>query len=144
MNPVCVMVAHVIAKEPESFIQRDHMVQDLPPAASDPAFGDTVLPGCLRTGWLRAETRSLQELHDGAVEFRIAIEDGVTIRAGFRKCLAQLLHDPVGSRVTRDIEVQNPAPAMGDNEKAIEDLEGQGRHGESPMPQSPRGDFAER
>lgn len=132
MNTVFVMVVHVVSDQPAQmlFIKRDDMVQDLPPATSDPAFGDTVLPGGLRARWLGLQTRCLQERHDVGVEFRIPIEDRVTIWAGFRKCLAQLLHDPLRGRVTSNVEMQNSASPMLDNEKAIEHLEGHRWHGE--------------
>src|SRR5262245_49510513 len=116
------MVVHIIADQPAEmqFIQCDYMVQDLPPATSDPAFGDTVLPGCLRARWLGLQTRGLQERHNVGVEFRIAIEDHVTICTCFGKCLAQLLHDPRRGRVTSNIEMQDPTSSMLDDEKAIE------------------------
>src|SRR5437868_11185526 len=112
------------------FVERDHMVQDLPAAASDPAFGDTILPGCLRARSFGLQTRCLQKRYDVGVEFRIPIEDRVTIWAGFRKCLAQLLHDPLRGRVTSNVEMQNSASSMLDNQKAIEHLEGNHWHGE--------------
>lgn len=46
---VLVIVTNEIRKEPPQvlFIQRSHMVQQLPPAASHPAFRHSVLPGSL-------------------------------------------------------------------------------------------------
>jgi hypothetical protein len=45
------------------------------------------------------------------------------------KRFTQLLYHPLGSRMTSDVEVQNPAPAMLDYEEAIQELEGQREHG---------------
>ena len=50
-NPGLVVAAHIITHEPEemAFLQRDHVVQDLPATASDPSFGGSILPeSCLR------------------------------------------------------------------------------------------------
>jgi hypothetical protein len=71
VNPVDVMVVHVIAEQPEEmrFIQRDHMIQQLPAATSDPAFGDSVLPRCPRARLLGLQPGRLQERLDVATEF---------------------------------------------------------------------------
>jgi hypothetical protein len=47
VNPVVVMVAHVIANEPPQmfFVQRDDMVEDLAAAASYPALRNSVGEG---------------------------------------------------------------------------------------------------
>jgi hypothetical protein len=43
---------------------------------------------------------------------------------------AQLLHDPIGRWMRRDIEVQNPAASVLDDEDTVQHTEGRGRHGE--------------
>ena len=47
MNPVLMVVSHVVAKEPTQMglIQWDDMVEQLSAAASDPSLGHAVLPG---------------------------------------------------------------------------------------------------
>src|SRR6266542_2927224 len=101
---IFVMIIHVGKDQPAEmlFIDRDYMIQDLPAATSDPAFGHSVLPGRLRARWFGLQPCCLQERHHLAVDFRLPIEDRVTIRPPFRKCLAQLLHDPRHGRMTRD------------------------------------------
>ena len=42
---------------------------------------------------------------DGAIEFRIAVQDHVTVWASFRKGLAQLLHDPLRARMSSEVEM---------------------------------------
>src|SRR5579859_3449722 len=63
VNPVVVMVVHVIANEsPEMLLaQRDDMVEDLAAAASYPAFRNSVLPRRLDACALGLETGCLQE-----------------------------------------------------------------------------------
>jgi hypothetical protein len=41
------------------------------------------------------------------------------------KRFTQLLHHPLGGRMTSDVEMQDPAPAMLNYEKAIQELERQ-------------------
>src|ERR1700733_141586 len=67
VNSVVVVVVHILANQPPEmfFVQRDDMIQDLPAAVSDPAFGDSVLPrrsySCsLRLQALPTETGSKQ------------------------------------------------------------------------------------
>ena len=47
VNPVLMVIAHIFAQEPEemAFVQRDHVVQDLSAAASDPAFRGSIGQG---------------------------------------------------------------------------------------------------
>ena len=76
VNPVDVMVVHVIANEPPQmfFVQRDDMVENLAAAASHPALRNPVLPRCLNTRALRSEACCLQETN------HIRIELGVVSR----------------------------------------------------------------
>ena len=95
------------AKGPQqmSFVQRDHMVQDLSATTADPSFRDSVLPGRLNARPLRFQTRRLQKCDDRGIEFRIAIQNRVTVRASFRKSLTQLLNDPLRTRMSSDVEM---------------------------------------
>ena len=47
VNAVLMVIAHIFAQEPEemAFVQRDHVVQDLSAAASDPAFRGSIGQG---------------------------------------------------------------------------------------------------
>ena len=82
-----------------SFVQRDDMVQDLSATTSNPVFRGSVLPGRLDARPLRFLARRLQKRNHAGIEFRIAIEDHVTVWASFRKGLEQLLHDPLRARM---------------------------------------------
>ena len=86
-------------------------------------------PRRLNTRALRSEARRLQEGNHIRIEFRVVVEDGITIRASLGKGFTQLLHHPLGSQMTSNVEVQNPAPAMLDDEEAVQELEGQRGHG---------------
>jgi hypothetical protein len=132
VDPVLMIIGNIIAHQPEqmSFVQRDDVVQDLSPATSNPSFRGSILPGRLDIGPLRFQTRRLQERDNRGIKFRIAVQDHVMVWASFGKRLAQLLHDPLRTRMSSDIEIQNPAAPMLDHKKAVQQLERQRRHGE--------------
>ena len=113
-----------------SFVQRDDMVQDLSATTSNPSFRDSILPGRLDARPLRFQTRRLQKRDDRGIEFRIAIQDHVTVWASFREGLAQLLDDPLRTRMSSNVEVQDPAAPVLDDKEAVQQLERQRRHGE--------------
>ena len=125
-------VAHVITDQPAKMllVQRDDMVQDLAAAIPDPAFRDSVLPGRLDARSLGFQTRCFQECDDFTVELRVAVEDDVTIRGSLGKSLTQLLDNPLRSRVSCCVEVQDLAPSVFDDEEALQQFECHGRHGE--------------
>ena len=104
MNPVVVMVVHVIANEPPQmlFVQRDDMVENLAAAASYPTFRGPVLPRRLNTRALRFEARRLQKRNHIRIEFRVVVEDGITLRTSLRKRFTQLLHHTISGRMTSD------------------------------------------
>jgi hypothetical protein len=101
VNPVVVMVAHVVADQSAEmlFIPGDDMVQDLAPNTSHPSFSDPVLPRRLDARPFWFQTRRLQKRHHVSIEFRVVVEDYVSIRGSFGKRFAQLLDDPIRCRV---------------------------------------------
>src|SRR4029079_12323500 len=110
VNPVVVMVVYVIANEPSQmlFVQRDDMVENLSAAAPHPAFRSPVLPRCLNTRALRPQARRLEEGNHIRIEFRVVVEDSITIRTSLGKRFTKLLYHPLGSRMTSYVEMQNP------------------------------------
>ena len=96
VNPIFLMIVDVVADQPSKvlLIQRDHVIENLPAARSHPALRNSVLPRRLHARLLRFQSRSLQERDYAGIELRIAIEDGVTIRAGFGEGLTQLIVIP--------------------------------------------------
>jgi hypothetical protein len=112
------------------FMQRNDLIEDLSAATSDPAFRDSVLPRCPDTRPLGFQACRLQKRNHVSIEFRIAVQDHVSVRGSFGKRFAQLLHDPVPSRMAGHVEVQDLATSALDYEKAVEQLEGNSRHRE--------------
>ena len=68
--------ADIILAEPHQmrFIQRDHMVQQLPPYAPDPAFGDAVLPRAPNAGANSFYATGVQKPPHGTGELAVAVE----------------------------------------------------------------------
>ena len=107
MNSVLLVVTHIITQEPDqmSFVQRDDMVQDLSATTSHPSFRGSILPRRLDARPFRLKARRLQKRDDVSIEFRIAVEDHIAVGASFRKGLAQLLDDPLRTRMSSDVEM---------------------------------------
>ena len=126
------MIVYVLANQPtEMFlIQRDDMVQDLAPATSHPSFRQPILPGRPDACSFGLQTRRLQKGDHLIVEFRISIQDHVAIRRRLGEHFAQLLYNPGCRRTSGNVEVQDPATSVLDDEEAVEEPESQRRHGE--------------
>src|SRR5215510_9202311 len=132
VNAILMVIAEVVADHTAKvfFIHRDDMVQDLAAAASNPSFSGSVLPWRLnaRPSWLKSG--GPQELKDIGIEHRISIQIDVAIRCRLRTGFSQLLHDPIGRGVPRNVEVQDPAAPLLDDEQTVQHPEGRSWHGE--------------
>ena len=130
VDAILVMVVGVIADQPADMfcVERDDMIQDLAAATAHPALRQAILPWRLDARPLRPQTRRLQELDDLMVEHRISIRDHITIWRCVQKRFAQLLDHPGRGGVLSDVEVQDAAAAMLDDEETVEQIEGHGRH----------------
>src|SRR5215472_9759126 len=112
------------------FVERDHMIEDFTATRSHPSLGNSVLPRCLYARPLGFQTRRLQKADHIGVVSRIAIEDGVTIPTSLGEGFTQLLHHPLGCRVSRHIEVQDLPASMLDDEETMQQSERHRRYGE--------------
>src|SRR5215831_16875269 len=112
------------------FVERDHMIEDFTATRSHPSLGNSVLPRCLHARLLDFQTRRLQKADHIGVMSRIAIEDGVTIPTSLGEGFTQLLHHPLGCRVSRHIEVQDLPASMLDDEETMQQSERHRWYGE--------------
>src|SRR4051794_19030008 len=126
------VVAHVIPDQPAKMllVQRNDMVQNLSTATAHKALGDAVLPRRPDTRSLGFQTRCLQQCDDVRIEGGVAVEDDVTVPGAFGKSLTQLLDHPLRRRMGSDVEVQDPPASVLDDEKAVQQFECHGWHGE--------------
>ena len=95
------------------------MVEQFSTHAADPTFRCSILPGAPDTGAQRLEITGFQELEDVVSELRIMVEQHISIGAGKRECLPQLLHDPIACGMERHVEVQNAPAIVFNREEAI-------------------------
>lgn len=126
MNAVLVMIGDVIADESAqvAFIQRDHMIEELAAATSDPALRHSILPWRLHARSLRRQTAVFEERHHVGIKLRVVIENHVSIRFTARECLAQLLQHPFCRGMTGNVGVQNLPTAMLDDKETVQKSEG--------------------
>ena len=88
-----------------SFVQYDDMVQNLSATTSNPAFRGSILPGRLNARPLRLQTGRPQERDDSGIEFRVAVQDHITVWANFRESFAQLFDDSLSTRMSSNVEM---------------------------------------
>ena len=126
VNPIVVKVGNVVTNEAPQvlFVHGNHVVQHFPPTASHPSLSDTVLPRCPDTRSFGLQSRCLQQGDHLVTEYGIVIKDHVLMRRRFGEGLAQLLDNPVGSRVPSDVAVQDLATSMLDDKETVQQLEG--------------------
>jgi len=100
--------------------KRSLVIQQVASAAFNPALRHAVLPGAFegRSHWTHLQRsngcENLQPV------FRIPIEDQKPRTRLEWKCFPQLLNDPQGGRMLRDVEVQDASTIVADDEKAVE------------------------
>src|ERR1039458_7609748 len=79
---------------------------------------------------LRFDTEALDRFDHFGVEVCTAIKDQVAGSGVIRERLAQLLNNPCTGRKFGHIAVKDASPVMRDNKVAVENTEGERRHGE--------------
>lgn len=104
-------------------VQWNHVIEQLAATASDPALGDTILPGApnrgSRTGYFhRADCgRDLQSI------LGVMIQNQEPGRGLVRKGFAQLLDNPTAGGMPGNIAMQDASAVVADDEEAIEYIE---------------------
>ena len=66
MGSILVVIADVFAHQPFQmpFIPYDHVIQQVSSTVTNPAFGDSVLPGTAEDGSLRCDAKALYDAYD--------------------------------------------------------------------------------
>src|SRR3954453_22272259 len=106
------------------------MVEQFSTRAADPTFRRSILPRAPDASAQRREITGSQEVEHVISEFGIMVEQHVSIGAGKRECFPQLLHDPIGCWMERNVEVQNAPAIVLNREEATQGAEPKGRHSE--------------
>jgi len=112
------------------FIENDHMVEQIPAAVTDPTLCYSILPRASEAGLLELYAVAFNNVDHFAIELRAVIEDQITRRSVVRKCLAQLLNHPGTVWMSGHVAVKDTSPGMRNDEEAVENTEGERRHGE--------------
>ena len=110
------------------FIHRNHVIQQVSSAALDPTLGNSVLPGASERGPHGVHLQRSNSWGNVHTILGIPIEDQKPESRFKRKGLPQLLDDPQARGMLGDVDVQNAAPGMGDDEKTIEHTESNRRN----------------
>jgi len=108
----------------------DQMIEKFSTTAFDPAFRDSILPWACRAYAHGFHAFRCQHIGHLLAELGITIQDRVAVWTGFRKCFPQLLHYPGAGWMFRDIEMEDLASTVFNDEETIQDSEGEGRDGE--------------
>jgi hypothetical protein len=130
MDAIFVVVVEVLSNEPPQmgFAQHDHVVQQLPATAANPALRQAVLPGTAVGRSNQIATETFQHPRYVSAESAITIKKQVLGCAILWEGFSQLLHDPLTGGMLRGIEVQDSPPTVAYHEKAVKDPEGRRGH----------------
>jgi len=105
-----------------SLIQRDDLIEQLAPAAADPALRDSILPRALDGGLHAAQLHGLNRSRDFQSILCVVIQNEELWRGLIGKCFAQLLDNPTAGRMPSDIEMQDASTVVADDEEAIKQV----------------------
>ncbi len=132
MCSVLVVILYIFRKQPlqMTFVERNHVIQEVAAAASDPALGNAILPGTANRCPDGGELHGFYGGIDLTAELRIMIENQILPPVIVGKRFPQLLRDPTTGWMLGDADVQNTAAIMADDEKAVQQPKGNRRHGE--------------
>jgi len=105
------------------FVEDDDMVEQVGAQGETEPLADAVLPGRPVRGADGCRTGRFQPCGD-AGEFRVPVVDEVLDGRGVEEDLPELLIHPGGRRIGGDVEVEDAAAIMVDDDEAVKDLEG--------------------
>jgi hypothetical protein len=122
------VVANVLRQQTVqvTFVERNHVVEQVSTAASHPSFGNSILPRASKGSPHRPESHCFHGLAHYFSKLGITVQDQVSMLRIIRKGIAQLLRDPETGRVPSHVALHASA-VMGNHEEAVQDPEGEGR-----------------
>jgi hypothetical protein len=130
MRPIVMIVAHVFGHQSLQmpFVQYDHVIQQISPATSYPAFSGSVLPGTTKRRSHWPHPRISHERYHVIAKFGVAVEQQKTVGRGVWPRFPHLLHDPKCAGVSGDVATENLAPLVPDDEKTVQHTKGKRRY----------------
>src|SRR6202049_1236263 len=132
MRAVLMIIADIIGKQPPQVvvIQSDHVIQQVPAAALDPALRNPVLPRTLDRSANTLDSHRSNRGGNLRAILGIPIKDKKPGSGLIRKGFAQLLYNPQACRMWCDVKVQDATAIVADDKKAVEHTESDRLHGE--------------
>jgi hypothetical protein len=132
MDSVRMIIGDVILEETTqvNLVACNYVIQEISAAASDPTFCNSILPKTCGAYAFRLHCAGSQEIGYFLTKLAITIENRVAVKTRFPEGLPQLLHNPRAGRMFRDIEVEDPPPAVFDDKETIQDPEGESGYSE--------------
>ena len=129
MGAVVMVIRDILREKPlqMSFVQRNDLVEQFATAASHPALRDSVLPRTLNRALYAGDLHGANRSRNLQPILCVVVKNEELGRGLIREGFAQLLYDPSARRMPSDIEVQDAATVMADDEKAVEHVESQSR-----------------
>ena len=125
MRAILVVVVDVGSEQSlqMGFVNSNHVIDQFPTAATDPALSNSVLPRTMNRRPNGCDAQGTNRFENLSAVLAVVIENeeprGQFVREGF----AQLLHDPGARRMARDVEVEDVPPIMANDEKAVQHTE---------------------
>lgn len=125
MGAVVMVITDVLGEQSlqMSLVQRNDLVEQLAPAASDPVLRNTVLPRALDGGLHARDLHGSNRSRDFQSILRVVVKDEELGRGLIREGFAHLLDNPSSGRMPRDLEVQDASTVVADDEEAVEHVE---------------------
>ena len=108
-------------------VEHDHVIQTFPADGADQALDKRILPGGAWRNEHLFQTQATRSLHKFQTVNAVAIAEEIAGWLGVGKRLDQLLCRPSGRRRIGNIEMQDFAALMRQDQEDIEDAEGGGR-----------------
>ena len=129
VRAVLMMIDKVVREPPSQvlLVEHDHVVQTFAADGADQAFDERVLPGRAWHNELLFQSEGKSPPNKFQTVNAIAIAEQIAGWNGVGKCLGQLLCGPGRRRRIGNIEMQDFAPLMRQDQEDMEDAEGGGR-----------------
>ena len=122
MRAVLVIIADIIGKQPPQVvvIQPDHVIEQVPAAALDPALRNSVLPRTLDRSANTLDSHRSNRGGNLRAIVGVPIKDKKSGGRLIGKGFPQLLDNPQARRMWCDVKVQDATAIVADDEEAVE------------------------
>jgi len=130
MTSGLVVVGHERIRNPDQvgFVERDHMIQAFPPHRPDDALCEGVLPRRPERGQDLVDAHAADAPCNRFAKDRVVVSDQEPRHRVVWEGIPELSNDPLGRRVRRHFELNDPPPCMVQGHEHIQHAACTGRH----------------